>query len=61
MAYRFEYNLPPSSCEGEPAPNLALLVENPELPSPFVLPKGVFTTLPDGGSIGEVFPVEEPD
>lgn len=61
ITYRFEYNRPPSSCEGEPAPNRALFDESPEFTSPFVFPNGDFITLPGGGSTGELAPVEGPD
>lgn len=60
VAYRLEYSLPPTSCEGEPAPILAL-------PIVFVIPftpgapNGERTVVPAGGSIGDVFAVEEPD
>ena len=60
IAYRLEYSLPPTSCEGEPAPILAL-------PIVFVIPftpgapNGDLIVLPAGGSIGDVFAVDEPD
>lgn len=56
----FEYNRPPSSCDGEPAPNRALLAAL----IPFTglgFPNGDRTALPAGASIGEVVAVEEPD
>lgn len=61
MAYRFEYSLPPSSWDGEPAPNRALFVDRPELAKPLPAPKGDFIMVPDGCSTGEVLPVEEPE
>lgn len=60
FTYRFEYNRPPSSCDGEPAPNRTL----PAVPIPFIelgLPKGERTVLPAGASIGEVLAVDEPE
>lgn len=60
MAYLLEYSLPPTSCEGEPAPILVL-------PIGFVIPftpgapNGDRTALPAAGSIGDVFAVDEPD
>ena len=61
--YRFEYSLPPSSPDGDPAPDLAFPVV---LPTPFMLvgfPNGDRTAfpVPDAGSIGDVFAVEDPD
>ncbi len=61
--YRFEYSLPPNSPDGDPAPDLTFPVV---LPTPFMpvgLPKGERTALPvpDGGSIGDEFAVEDPD
>lgn len=59
VAYRLEYSLPPTSCEGEPAPILAP-------PIVFVIPltpggpNGDRTALPPGGSIGDVLAVDEP-
>lgn len=61
ITYRFEYKRPPSSCEGEPAPNRALFGESPEFTNPFAVPNGDFIELPGGGSTGELAPVEGPD
>ena len=60
LAYRFEYSLPPISCEGEPAPILALPIG---VAIPFAPggPNGDLIELPAGGSIGDVFAVDEPD
>jgi len=61
FSHRFEYSLPPSSCDGDPAPNLALAGA---LPIPLTLggfPKGDLIALFVGVSIGDVFAVEEPD
>ena len=49
------------SCEGEPAPNFATPVV---FPRPFIIPVAPKADLKAplvGGSIGEVFAVEEPD
>ena len=54
----FEYNLPPSSWEGEPAPSLALLEA---LLTPPGLPNGDRIGLFIVGSIGEVSAVDDPD
>lgn len=61
FSHRFEYSLPPSSCDGDPAPNLAL---PGALPIPLTLggfPKGDLIELFIGVSIGDVFAVEDPD
>lgn len=60
LTHRLEYNRPDRSCDGEPAPSLALPIVPPVL-SVFAPPKGFFTELPPGGSMGEVFDVDEPD
>lgn len=60
FTYRFEYSRPPSSCDGDPAPNRELLVA----PMPLAeagFPNGDRTALPAGASIGEVLAVEEPE
>jgi len=60
---RFEYGLAaPSSCDGDPAPDLAFAVA--ALPTPLLLPafpKVDRTALPDGASIGDVLAVDDPD
>lgn len=61
MTHRFEYNLVPSSCDGDPAPNLALPMVPGVLLRPFGPPNGDLTLFPLGGSIGEVFVVDDPD
>lgn len=60
LPYRLEYNRLPSSCDGDPVPNLALFADPIALKEPG-LPKGDRTTLPAGASIGEVLAVDEPD
>lgn len=58
--HRLEYNRLPSSCDGDPVPNLALLADPIALKDPG-LPKGDRTALPAGASMGEVLAVDEPD
>lgn len=61
LAYRFEYSLPPNSCDGDPAPNLPL---PGALPNPFIppgLPKGDRIGLFVGASMGDVLVVDDPD
>jgi len=61
FSHRFEYSLPPSSCDGDPAPNLAL---PGALAIPLTLggfPKGDLIELFVGVSIGDVFAVEDAD
>jgi hypothetical protein len=56
---RLEYNLPPNSCEGDPAPNRTPAAA---VPSAFdVLAAGTGKRMEPlvGGSIGEVVPVED--
>lgn len=60
-SHRLEYSLPPSSCDGDPAPSLALPVGMAILLTLALLPKGDRIALPGGGSIGDVFAVEDPD
>lgn len=60
FTYLFEYSRPPSSCDGEPAPNRVLLAAL----IPFTglgFPNGDRTALPAGASIGEVVAVDDPD
>jgi len=62
ITHRLEYSLPPSSCEGEPAPNLAPPAVLPVPPSPFGFPKGDLSEeVPVPGSIGDELAVDEPD
>lgn len=58
---RLEYNLPPNSCEGDPAPVLAVAATPPRLPSPLPLPSGYLAELLEGGSMGDVAAVDDPD
>ena len=59
---RFEKSLPapPSSCDGEPVPDLAIAVAVLTLLLPG-FPNGDRTAVPACGSIGEVLAVEDPD
>lgn len=53
--------MPPSSCDGEPAPDRVLLAI---LPAEFKLPgnpKGDLKAFPLEGSVGEVLAVEDPE
>lgn len=60
VAYRLEYNRPPSSCEGEPAPRRMLPADAiPLVEAGF--PNGDRTEVPVGASMGDVFAVEEPE
>lgn len=61
ISHRFRNSLPPSSCDGDPAPNLALPVAVAILLILTLLLKGDRMVLPDGGSIGDVFSVDDPD
>lgn len=56
---RLEYNLPPNSCEGDPAPNLTPAAALPSGFAAFVAGMGKRREALEGGSIGEVVPVEE--
>jgi hypothetical protein len=56
---RFEYNLLPNSCEGEPAPTLTPAVAFPSELDVFAAGTGKRMEPLDGGSAGEVVPVEE--
>lgn len=61
VSHRLIYSLPPSSCDGDPAPSLELPLGAAivlELPT---FPNGDRVGLPAGGSIGDVFPVDDPD
>jgi len=58
---RLVYNLPPNSCEGDPAPVLTFAATFPIFPSPLPLPSGYRTELFEGGSIGDVAAVDDPD
>ena len=59
---RLEYNLPPYSCEGDPAPSLAPAAAVPREPEAFADGTGKrIEPLDGGGSIGDVVPVDEPD
>lgn len=61
ISHRFKKSLPPSSCDGDPAPSLALPVEVAMLLMVTLLLKGDRVVLPGGGSTGDVFSVEDPD
>jgi hypothetical protein len=61
VAYLFEYSLlPPSSCDGEPAPRRELALIAPIPPSPPDRPNGDRAGLPEG-SIGEVLWLDAPE
>lgn len=60
-SHRFEYSLPPSSCEGDPAPDLALPGVFTILLIALGFPNGDRTALVEGSSIGDVFEVGDPD
>ena len=54
--------VPLSSCDGEPAPDLELIVlAAPMDVLPFGSPNGDLPGPPVGGSIGDVLAVEDPD
>lgn len=60
LTYRRENSLPPSSCEGDPAPSLALpAVARPLAPRPLVPAKEDLSGLPVEDSMGELLAVEE--
>lgn len=54
-----EYNLPPNSCEGDPAPNLTPAAALPKELEVLAAGTGKRMEPPDGGSMGEVVPVED--
>lgn len=61
-SYRLEYSrLPPSSCDGEPVPDLMFPVAVLILLLLCGFPKGDRTAVPAGASIGEVLAVDDPD
>jgi len=51
----------PNSCDGEPAPDRALLVIFPAEFKPPDKPKGDLKAFPLDGSVGDVFAVEDPE
>lgn len=57
---RLLYRRLPSSWDGDPAPSRALLLAPLILDRPFGCPKGD-RTAPEGGSMGDVLAVDEPD
>lgn len=59
--YLLANNLPPNSCDGEPAPTLVPLGVVADVPSPFAPEKGERTEWADGASMGDVLAVEGPD
>ena len=63
VSYLLENNLlaPPSSCEGEPAPDRVFPAILPAAFNPPGNPNGDRSALPLEGSIGEVLAVEEPE
>lgn len=61
LSHRFGYSLPPSSCDGEPAPSLALPRPVPIELIVFVPPNGDFIELPVEGSTGDVLLAFEDD
>ncbi len=61
LSHRFEYNLPLSSCDGDPAPNLAFPIGVAMLLTLGLLEKVGLFALPGVCSTGDVFAVEEPD
>ena len=58
---RFEYSLPPNSCDGDPAPSRMPAAAFPKELDVFPAGTGKRMDPPEGGSIGEVLPVEEPE
>jgi hypothetical protein len=62
-SYLLENNLLalPSSCDGDPAPDRALLAILPAEFKPPDRPKGDLNALPLEGSVGDVFAVEDPE
>ena len=59
--YLFEYRRWLNSCEGEPAPSLTFEVAFPIVLGAAPLVSGNLSEFPDGGSIGEVEVVDDPD
>lgn len=59
--YRLGKNLPPNSCEGEPAPSLDVPAAEPAAPKVLVLPKEDLKGLCAPDSIGELLAVDEPE
>lgn len=60
--YRLGYSLfVPNSCDGDPAPILVPDAALAEVGKPPVLPNGNLPDPPEGGSIGEVAAVDEPE
>lgn len=62
-AYLLENNLlaPPSSCDGEPAPDRVLPAILPAEVGPADTPNGDRKALPPDGSVGDVFAVDDPE
>lgn len=62
-SYLLENNLLalPNSCDGDPAPDRALLAILPAEFKPPDKPKGDLNALPLEGSVGDVFAVEDPE
>lgn len=58
---RLEYNLPPRSCEGDPAPRRMPAAALPRELDVFAAGIGKRTEPLEGGSMGEVVPVDEPE
>ena len=58
---RFEYNLPPKSCEGDPAPRRMPAAALPRELDAFTEGPGKRPDPLEGSSTGEVVPVEEPE
>jgi hypothetical protein len=56
---RFEYSLPLNSCDGDPAPNLEMPLAAAD--APLLEARGYLIDPPEGGSIGEVCAVDEPE
>ena len=60
--HRLEYNLPPYSCDGDPAPSLAPAAATPRGLDVFADDIGKRMEPPeDGGSVGDADVVEEAD
>lgn len=56
---RLEYNLPPNSCEGDPAPKRTPAAALPSVFEVLVAGTGKRIAPLEGGSMGEVVPVED--
>lgn len=56
-----EYNLPPNSCDGDPAPILTPAATVPSELDDVGAGTGKRIEPPEEGSIGEVVPVDEPE